>query len=133
MKLSAISLGVVLASQASGFFFKPIPLPLFKPIPLWSIPIRGGIGGGGGGGGGSPPAPQSCPAPICPAPTCPAPSCPPPSCPPPSCPAPTCPMPVCPVPPNCAAVANCESNSGMSKMKNGLQPDKHHKVRLEEG
>ncbi|KAH6973099.1 hypothetical protein BKA56DRAFT_620462 [Ilyonectria sp. MPI-CAGE-AT-0026] len=110
MKLSTIGLGAVaaLATQGSGFFFKPIPLPLFKPFPLltWNLGGGGGSGGGGSGGGGGGAA-QSCPAPICPAPTCPQPVCPQPKCEEPECPPVRCPKPAV-----CEALMECEDNGG---------------------
>lgn len=77
MKISAFAVAAVavFANQSSGFFFRPIPIPLFKPIPLrWNL-------GGGGGGGGQGGTGNSCPTPTCPTPQCPTPVCPAPECP----------------------------------------------------
>lgn len=68
--LAEITAIAALLSQTDAFFC--LMRPLWKPIPLITIPV----GGGGGGGGGT----TTCPATSCPKPACAKQTCPPPKC-----------------------------------------------------
>ncbi|KAH7363474.1 hypothetical protein B0T11DRAFT_329446 [Plectosphaerella cucumerina] len=75
MKISLAQLAAISAilSQTDAFFC--LIRPLFKPIPLFTIPINSGGGGGGGGGGSTIGPATSCAKPACAKKSCPPPQC----------------------------------------------------------